>query len=187
DVGGGGMGRGGVGVLRTTASTISGINADLHGGDYGVEVVNSSGNDVSGNSVHHWGGDAYVVVADPQYGDPLSDANRVEDNLALDGSTGIELIEIDGGTVSNTSVGGNTTSETNDSGILVDAVTSQDGSGNPPFDPAPGEGPSESLIEANTTERNALDGIDVESPGNTLTGNFANNNGGFGIFAVTGN
>jgi parallel beta-helix repeat protein len=177
----------GVALFRSTNVVIQDVSADLRGGDYGVEVVNSSHNLVTRNSITRWGGDGIVIVDQPQEGSGAAAANAITSNDLRNGSTGIELFEIDGGTVRDNVVKDNAVLHTSDNGILVDAATSIDGSGGFPFNYLVGVGPSGTLIDGNTASRNKLDGIHVDASGNVLKDNVADRNGGYGIFAFPGN
>ena len=176
----------GLAAFVVTDSVVRGAYVPARGGDYGLELVNSSGNLLTGNRIRDGGADGIAVVDMPQEGPDAAVGNRVMGNDVRGGSTGIEILEIDGGTVKDTLVVDNTVSNTGDSGIIVGAATS-DGSGRPPFDYPVGIGPSGTTIRGNTTNANAGDGIHLDAPGNLIAGNEANRNAGFGIFAITGN
>ena len=182
----------GVALFRVKDTVVRNTAIGLSGGDYGVEVVNSSrnlvtNNRVAGGQLAPQGNDGIVVASLPEFGGLPSIANAIVGNDVRTGSIGIELIEVDGSTVRKTLVSANTVVGMNDNGILVDAVTSQDGSGFPPFDYLVGVGPDQSLISGNLTNRNALDGIHLDAPGNAIGHNVADRNAGFGISAFPGN
>jgi large repetitive protein len=149
--------------------------------------VNSSHNLVTRNSIRRWGGDGIVIVDEPQDGSEPATDNAVTSNDLRNGSTGIELFEIDGGTVRDNVVRDNNVLRTSDNGILVDAATSVEGSGNFPFNYLVGVGPSGTLIDGNTADGNQLDGIHIDAAGNVIKHNVADRNGGYGIFAFAGN
>jgi hypothetical protein len=176
----------GLATFRVIDSVVRGANVPTRGGDYGLEIVNSSRNLLTANRVRDGGFDGIAVVDMPQEGADAAVGNRVVDNDVRGGSTGIEILEIDGGPIKDTLVAGNTASNTSDSGIIVGAATS-DGSGFPPFEYPTGIGPSKTTIRDNATNDNAGDGIHLDAPGNLIAGNEANRNAGFGIFAVAGN
>lgn len=172
-----------IALFRVTDSLVR-DNTVLQSTDWGIELVNSSRTTVQHNKLRGWGADGIGIVGMTQFGGLPAVANTVLDNELREGSTAIELIEVDGGTVKNTLVARNDIRETTDIGIFVDGVTTQDGSGYPPFDYTPGIGPSESRIVDNLTARNALDGIRIDSPGNLLARNVSQGNGEWGIVAV---
>lgn len=175
----------GVAIFRSNAARVIGMSGDAHGGDYAVEVVDSKGTYVARNAFTGFGADGIVLVGETTFGHTPSSNNTVVSNDLRRGSTGIELIEIDGGHVLHNIVRDNTIRNTDDSGILLDAVTSQNGS--PPYTYLTGVGPSHNQIVSNTSDANALDGIHLSAPYNFVAGNTADHNGGWGIYSVPAN
>jgi parallel beta-helix repeat protein len=172
-----------IALFRVTDSVVR-DNTVLQSTDWGIEVVNSSRMTIQRNKLRGWGADGIGIIGMTQFGGLPAVANAVLDNELRAGSTAIEVIEVDGGTVKNTLVAHNDIRETSDIGILVDAATTRDGSGYPPYDYTLGIGPSESRIVDNLAARNALDGIRIDSPGNLLARNVSQANAEWGIFAV---
>jgi hypothetical protein len=177
-----------VALFRVTDSVVRASTISLRPAEseWGVELVNSSRITVTHNQIRGWGADGVGVVGMRQNGGLPAVSNSVVDNDLSHGSTGIELIEVDGGTVSDTLVARNYIHDTSDSGILVDAGSSQDGSGRPPLDYLVGVGPRQSRIVDNLTVRNSLDGIHLDAPTSLVARNVADHNGNWGIFAVDG-
>jgi parallel beta-helix repeat protein len=173
----------GIALIGSSDATVV-HNTVLRSADYGIEVVNSSNTIVSQNAVHTWDGDGIAVTGTASFGNLPATGNSVLDNELSSGSTGIEVIEVDRGNVRNTLVARNHVYNTTDIGILVDAVTTLNGDGFPPYEYTLGIGPSDTRVVENITTRNQLDGIRIDSPGNRLARNEADRNGSWGIFAV---
>ena len=178
-------------ALKDTADSVVRDTAHNGSGDYGIELVNSSHNLVTHNQVRHWATDGIVVVGFKLFSTLITTGNSIIENDVRNGSsTGIELVEVGGGTVRDNLVSGNTIIGTLDTGILVDALTPadpNDPSGSCPCELLVGVGPSNNRIKDNTSNGNVLDGIHLYAPGNVIAGNVANRNGDWGIDAITGN
>jgi parallel beta-helix repeat protein len=185
------IGHAGVAFKDTTDSVVRNTTHNVNGGDYGIELVNSSRNLVINNQVRHWISDGIVVIgAQIISASPTADNIIIGNDVRNGSSTGIELVEVGGGTVRDNVVSGNTIIGTSDTGILVDALTPAD-----PTDPSAscpcqlliGVGPSNNRIKDNISNNNLLDGIHLYAPGNIIAGNVANRNGDWGIDAIAGN
>jgi parallel beta-helix repeat protein len=182
------IGHAGVAMFGTFDSAVRNNTMTLGGSDYGVEIVNSSNNVITGNQIRRWREDGIVLVDLPEVDSRPSLGNAITDNDLRNGSnTGIELVEVDGGTVRNNLVSGNATIGTAADGILVDGLTSRTHDGSCPCDLVVGAGPSGNRIKNNTANGNARDGIHLDAPGNLIAGNVANRNGRWGIYAYPGN
>jgi parallel beta-helix repeat protein len=182
------IGHAGVAMFGTFDSAVRNNTMTLGGGDYGVEIVNSSNNVIADNQIRRWGQDGVVLVDLPEIDSRPALGNAINDNDLRNGAnTGIELVEVDGGTVRNNLVSGNDTVGTPADGILVDGLTSRTHDGSCPCDLVIGAGPSSNRIRNNTSNGNAHDGIHLDAPGNLIAGNVANRNGRWGIYAYPGN
>jgi parallel beta-helix repeat protein len=149
----------GVIVEDSDRAYVTGVLA--HGqSDGGIGLSNSSGSFVIGNDVRH----------NPS-GVDASNTNglRVEGNDASDSlQSGIELGNGIGMVVRN-----NTANRSGGSGISLEGAA---------FD-ALGAAVGGALVEGNTTNENAENGLTVADGGHTIRGNDAHNNAGFGILA----
>ena len=180
----------GITFFDTFDSTLRNNTMALGGGDYGVEIVNSANNLITHNDIRRWGSDGILVAAVKIISPLPSTGNRVVENDLRNGSTGIELVEVGGGSVRDNLVSGNSVIGTSDRGILVDALTPAD-----PNDPNAhcpctlllGVGPAHNRIKDNVSNANTLDGIRLYAPSNLIAGNVANRNGAWGINAWPGN
>jgi nitrous oxidase accessory protein NosD len=181
----------GLALKRDTDSTVRHANIDTGGGEWSIEVVNSSRTVVTHNRIRHFSL-GIGVAAFAAFGGLPAVGNKVENKVMRDGvtsgSTGISLFEIDGGTVRETTVAQNTIIAPTEEGIFAGAANSSDGLGNPPFEEVVGMGPDQSLIEGNLVNGKdaSTDGILLHAPGNVLTGNRANRNAEWGIDAIEG-
>ncbi|HSF97837.1 MAG TPA: right-handed parallel beta-helix repeat-containing protein, partial [Ornithinibacter sp.] len=146
----------------------------------GVEVALSDGARIVDNTIHNMSDSG--VVLDTADGALVMDndlrfnaggielggssGNRIEANLASE--TAGNGIEVGDGSLRNVFIG-NQASANDGAGIAVGAAA-----------PA-GEG---NLIDGNTTNDNATDGIEVTAVGHMIARNSANHNGGYGIYSA---
>jgi Right handed beta helix region len=179
----------GIALFGTYDSVVRENAFALGGGEMGIEVANSSRNLMTQNRVRGWTADGVLLSACLCFDARPTERNSVIENDLRDGSSGIELVEVDGGVVRDNLVSGNTTTGTSDSGIAVYGLTSR--SQDPhnascPCDLVIGGGPSGNRINNNTSNGNALDGIHLDAPQNVVSGNVVNRNRRWGIFAAPG-
>jgi parallel beta-helix repeat protein len=162
---------------------------DTGGGDWSIEVLNSSRTLVTSNQIRHFGIGIGVEGVYGYEGSLPSIGNRVENNVLREGSlesSGVFVAEVDSGTVRETTVAHNTAREALEDGIFVSAAKSSDGLGTPPFEELTGVGPSQTVIEDNVVTNNTPDGIYLHAPENLVKGNRANRNTEWGIDAIEG-
>jgi hypothetical protein len=147
-------------------------------GDYGIEIGGSSDNVIRENRVAGNAFEGIVVVAGRLGGVAwLRSVRNVIARNDINGggrasATGIELITVPDGVLRQTRVRGNRVLRNGFDGIVIDTQG--------------GDPPAGTLVARNVVERNAPDGIRVESARTTLRGNRANRNRALGIFAVAG-
>jgi parallel beta-helix repeat protein len=185
------IGHSGVAMFRDTESTVREANIDTGGGDWSVELINSSRNLVERNLITQFGVIGIGVIGATFAGNLPAIGNKIESNTVREAVTGLQatgvlLGEEDGGVQRETTVADNTVTSAEGDGVWVSSVNSGDGQGNPPFDILVGEGPSDSVIKDNVVNGNAPEGIHLDAPGNVLTGNIANDNADWGILAIEG-
>jgi hypothetical protein len=182
------IGHAGIAFFGTYDSVVRDTTMALGGGETGIEVVNSSNILMTHNRVRGWSADGILLSACLCFDSNPAMRNSVVENDLRDGSSGIELVELDGGSVRDNLVSGNVTLGTSDSGIAVYGLTSHDPQhAGCPCDLVVGGGPSGNQIKDNTSNGNAVDGIHLDAPHNVVTGNVANRNRGWGIYAAPGN
>ena len=159
--------------IRRNFATANGRGIDVEGarndveknianGNFGVGISLTEGtsNSVKGNVASDNGASgrfsAGIVVE-------RSSADEVIRNFTSGNSVGILLSEAVG-----VRVVGNRVSRADEDGIRVDPNS------------------DDTVLRRNTSDRNGDDGIDIESPGTTVTQNSANSNFDFGIEAIAG-
>jgi nitrous oxidase accessory protein NosD len=179
----------GIAFFGTYDSVVRDTTMALDGGEMGIEIANSSNNLITHNRVRGWTADGILLSACLCFDSRPATRNSVVENDLRDGSSGIELVEVDGGVVRDNLVSGNVTIGTSDSGIAVYGLTSR--SQDPhnascPCDLVIGGGPSGNRIKNNTSNGNAVDGIHLDAPQNVVSGNVVNRNRRWGIFAAPG-
>jgi hypothetical protein len=183
-----------VALFNDSDSTVRRANIDTNGVDWGIEVSNSSNNLVEHNRITGSGGNAIGVIGEkgrPNVPGEMALGNRIEGNSIREGAAeagGIEVVEVDGGTVRETTIAHNIIRGAPFGGIIVDDVISEAGEGDPPYEFPVGVGPSQNLLEGNLVNGHGVseNGIFLTAPGNTVTSNHANRNAEWGIDAIEG-
>jgi parallel beta-helix repeat protein len=182
----------GIGVEGSPRTRIE-WNSISHNRQEGILIREGSDDSVvSQNSIT---GNADGVLLDPGTKNILVRKNSLHDNHF----TGVLLVGSDDNVILKNSVVGNGSGSADVAGILLFAIPEEPDltsdrnlisentlTGNDPDGIRVDAGQRGNVLEENRSSENVDDGIDVDSPFTTLTGNTANGNGDLGIEAVPG-
>lgn len=151
----------------------------------GIRVDNSSRNIVQKNTVV---GNVFGISVSNGAHD-----NLVSKNIVMDGPYGISVFtNADRNTVEKNVIsgilidGGIQIERDSDDTVIVKNVSSNNSTNGILVEPAGGNAPIGTVLDRNLTEHNTGNGIDVQSSSATFIKNEANNNGDYGIRALSG-